>query len=121
MHALKSSDSGYKKFGEIYFSWINPLFIKAWKKHNIMTLNLFVPIGRVRFVFYDKAFPDKYREEIIGEDNYCRLTVPPEVWFGFQGLSDKPSLVANVSDIEHNDNEITKADINEFSFKWSEY
>ena len=120
MHALKSSDTGYRMFGEIYFSWINSLCIKAWKKHKIMTLNLIVPIGKVRFVFHDKAFPDQYREEIIGEDNYCRLTVPPEVWFGFQGLSDYPSLVANVSDIEHDDKEITKADTNAFAFKWSD-
>ena len=37
MHALKSSDTGYRMFGEIYFSWINSLCIKAWKKHKIMT------------------------------------------------------------------------------------
>ena len=43
-------------FGEIYFSNINSLCIKAWKKHKIMTLNLIVPIGKVRFVFHDKNF-----------------------------------------------------------------
>ena len=121
MHALKSSDIGYKTFGEVYFSWINPLSVKAWKKHNIMTLNLVVPIGKVRFVFHDAINPNEFREEIIGENNYCRLTVPPKIWFGFQGLSDHASLVTNISDIEHDDSEIHKADINTFSFKWSEY
>ena len=93
--------------------------VKAWKKHKIMTLNLLVPIGKVKFVFYDKTFPDQYREEIIGEDNYCRLTVPPDIWFGFQ-ISDYPSLVANISDIEHDDKENIKVDIDTFAFKWSE-
>ena len=57
MHFLKSSSNGYRKFGEVYFSWINENAIKAWKKHNKMTLNLVVPIGKVKFVFHDNKKP----------------------------------------------------------------
>ena len=121
LHALKKSDKGFKKFGEVYFSWINPKSIKAWKKHNLMTLNLIVPIGKIRFVFHNTMYPKVFRVEIVGEGNYCRLTVPPNIWFGFQNLSDHPSLVTNISDIEHQDSESDKAEINTFSFKWSEY
>ena len=52
-HVLKSSESSYDGFGEAYFSWLEPGAIKAWKKHLQMTMNLVVPIGKVRFVFYD--------------------------------------------------------------------
>ncbi len=121
LHALKKSDKGFKKFGEAYFSWINPKSIKAWKKHNLMTLNLIVPIGKIRFVFHNTMYPEVFRVEILGEGNYCRLTVPPNIWFGFQNLSDHASLVTNISDIEHQDSESDKAEINTFPFKWSEY
>ena len=51
MHAFKSSDNGFNAFWEAYFSWINEGVIKAWKCHQIMTLNLVVPLGEIRFVF----------------------------------------------------------------------
>ena len=37
MHMIKSSDPEFKKFGEIYFSCINPGVIKAWHIHKTMT------------------------------------------------------------------------------------
>ena len=39
---------------EAYFSIIKPGYIKAWKLHKKMTMNIVVPIGSVQFVFYDK-------------------------------------------------------------------
>ena len=52
-HALKNLDAGYNQFGEAYFSEIEPDKVKAWKRHRLMTLNLIVPIGEVRFVLFD--------------------------------------------------------------------
>ena len=51
LHALKKTDLGFSDFGEAYFSCIEKNQIKAWKKHKVMTLNLIVPYGRVKFVF----------------------------------------------------------------------
>ena len=53
LHGMKSSDPGYSGFGEAYFSRVEPGVIKAWKKHNLMTLNLVVCAGRIKFVVYD--------------------------------------------------------------------
>ena len=119
LHYLKSTDEGFNQFGEVYFSWINKNAIKAWKKHTKMTLNLVVPFGKVKFVFHNPKKPNVFREEIIGEDNYKRLTVPPGIWFGFHGISHESSLVANVSDILHDENEILRVEQNYFSFIWS--
>ena len=33
MHMLRNDDENFKKFGEIYFSSVNPKFIKAWHLH----------------------------------------------------------------------------------------
>lgn len=121
MHAIKVDDSGYVKFGEAYFSIINYFEVKAWKRHREMTLNLVVPIGKVKFVLYDdrKSKDGIFQEHVISIDNYCRLTIPPMVWMGFQGLSDKSSMLLNIADIKHNPKEADKKDIEEIEFNWS--
>lgn len=118
LHAIKKDDEGFNGLGEVYFSFINPNAIKAWKLHHRMTLNLVVPLGRVRFVFFEPQIPDVFRVEDIGEENYFRLTVPPGIWFGFKGLSDEPSLVANIADLKHDPNEVTKKNITDFEYEW---
>ena len=117
-HYLKKTDNGFKSFGEVYFSEIYAKQIKAWKRHLEMTLNLVVPYGNVRFVFIDDN--GDILEKIIGQKNYLRLTVPPGIWFGFQGTSETPySLITNVSDIEHSPDEVERKEIDYFKFNWN--
>ena len=115
LHALKNTSNSYKNFGEAYFSKINYMSIKGWKFHQKMLLNLIVPIGSVKFVFTDGQ--GNFREEKIGEHNYCRLSVPSEVWFAFQGL-EKQNLILNVSNILHDDNEVLKEDLSKYTYNW---
>jgi dTDP-4-dehydrorhamnose 3,5-epimerase len=121
MHAMKSHDPGFSGFGEAYFSVVSYNAIKAWKRHHEMTLNLVVPVGKIRFVLFDdrKASNTQFQEVIISKDNYCRLTVPPMVWIGFQGLSDNGSMLLNIADIEHNPHEVDKKNIDQIEFNWS--
>lgn len=118
LHAMKSTDAGYHGFGEAYFSIIEKGAVKAWKKHQKMTLNLVVPHGEVRFVFFS---PDlKFcRTENIGTNNYVRLTVPPGIWFGFQGIAFPYSLLLNVADMVHDTNEVSRKTIGEINFNWN--
>ena len=53
MHGMKSYDPGFSGFGEAYFSVVNHNAIKAWKRHHEMTLNLVVPVGKIKFVLFD--------------------------------------------------------------------
>ena len=118
-HFLNFDDQCYKGFGEVYFSFINFGIIKGWKLHTKMTMNLVVPLGNVGFVFYDeenKLFV-KYK---IGENNYQRITVPPNIWFAFKGLSSKDNLVVNLADIKHDPNESKKAEISKFTYQWGD-
>lgn len=113
LHALKYNEISFNNFGEAYFSFVNIGAIKAWKKHNKMTLNLIVPIGNVKFVFVSEDL--LYRKEIIiGNSNYSRITVPPGIWFGFQGLDERINLVLNIADILHEPNESDRVSISEF-------
>ena len=124
LHGVKKDDIGFNGFGEAYFSTIETGTIKAWKRHEVMTLNLIVPLGEVRFVFYDGREESKtlglINDITISRDNYNRLTVPPGIWMGFQGLGKGTNMVLNIADIKHDPNEqinvgIDKMNIN---FRW---
>jgi dTDP-4-dehydrorhamnose 3,5-epimerase len=121
MHAMKESSVGYAGFGEAYFSQIEKNSIKAWKRHKNMTLNLVVPIGKIRFILFDdrEISNGQFQEVIISMDNYCRLTVPPMIWMGFQGLSNGGSMLLNIADMEHDPHEVVKKNIEEIEFNWS--
>ena len=120
MHAMKESDTGCDNFGEAYFSEINHNAIKAWKRHKEMTLNIIVPAGKIKFVLFDdrEATNSQFQEVIISRNNYCRLTIPPMVWVGFQGLSDGVSLLLNIANIRHNPEESETRNIEEIEFNW---
>ncbi len=117
LHILKATDAEFIKFGEAYFSFIKYGAIKAWKLHRNMTLNLVVPIGAVKFVFFSRG--ERYLNTItLGEDNYSRLTVKPGIWFGFKGVGVGTSLILNVADIQHDPGEVVRKDKSEISFDW---
>tara|TARA_Y100001960_G_C14252086_1_gene623377 strand:+ start:140 stop:568 length:429 start_codon:yes stop_codon:yes gene_type:complete len=116
-HAMKSLDNSYKGFGEAYFSFVKFKAIKAWKKHKKMQMNLIVPLGSVKFVFFDDT-NKKFRVEIIGKENYSRLFVPQGVFFGFQGLNKFDNLILNISDISHDPNEVIKKSLDSINFDW---
>ena len=118
LHALKNSDPGFNGFGEIYFSLVEQGAVKAWKCHQSMTLNLVVPIGEVRFVFHLTNEKHSFRTENIGEERYVRLTVPPGIWFGFQGKASRSSLLMNVADIEHDPDEVERKSVSSFAYEW---
>ena len=119
MHALKNSDNGFNGFGEVYFSWAERGTIKAWKCHQHMTMNLVVPIGEVNFVFHIKDQKNNFRFENIGEKKYVRLTVPPGIWFGFQGRGSGRSLIMNLADMAHDPDEVLRNSASQFSYNWS--
>lgn len=117
LHAMKQHDAGFADFGEAYFSWVDKGAVKAWKRHLRMTMNVVVPVGQVRFVFRVDDF-DAFRVEEIGVARYVRLTVPPGIWFGFQGLSGPQSLVLNMANLPHDPNEVQRLATSEMEYGW---
>ena len=121
MHAMKETSAGYAGFSEAYFSQIDKGAIKAWKRHKKMTLNLIVPVGEIKFVLFDdrEVTNNQFQEIIISKDNYCRLTVPPMVWVGFQGLSNDGSMLLNIANVEHDPDEVDRQEIAKINYDWS--
>lgn len=118
LHAMKNTDHGFKGFGEAYFSWVMQSSVKAWKRHLRMTMNLVVPVGSVRFVFMHNE-DHSVREVTIGTDCYARLTVPPGIWFGFQGLAAPQSLVLNLANIIHDPDEVERLPASFLDYMWN--
>lgn len=125
MHMLKCTDPWFKKFGEIYFSTINPGFVKAWHVHKKMTLHYAVPVGTIKLVLYDGRIgsptPRMVQEIVIGHLKYCLVTIPPGVASGFVGVGEATAVVANCSDIPHDPAEIERIDpsSNTIPYRWT--
>ena len=112
---LNNSDKSFNGFGEIYTSSIHYNSIKAWKCHKENKLNLFVLSGKVKFVFYDLT---NFLEIILDSENLQMISLPPNLWFGFQGLKKPSSLILSISNHLHSEDEIVRKEINEILHNW---
>ncbi len=126
MHMLRANEPHFIKFGEVYFSMIRPNVIKAWKRHKEMTLNIAVPIGRVRLVAYDdrENSPSTkiFNEFLLGpSDLYALITIPPMLWYGFQNIGPTDAFLANCATIPHNPEESEQLNIENsvIDFSWT--
>jgi dTDP-4-dehydrorhamnose 3,5-epimerase len=119
-HGMKKNDIGFVDFGEVYFSFINKDAIKGWKLHKKMTLNLIAPIGEIKFNFIDSRPDSKTYNSLfeinLSEKDYCRLTVPPNIWFAFKGVGEGINMLTNIADISHDPNEVLRKELNEIQF-----
>lgn len=122
LHAVKKSDVGFHGFGEAYFSIIAFDAIKAWKKHKQMTLNLIVPVGKIKFVMYDdrqnSMTKGNFYEVILSLGNYQRLTIPSNIWMGFKGLGRDVNMLLNIADFEHDPSEAEMLEIDKIDYRW---
>lgn len=110
---IKKNDKNYKKFGELYFTWVKNNYLKGWKFHKKMHMNLTVPVGKIRCMFYDKKTNKKIILD-LSENKPGTLYVPPKIWFAFQNIDKKKdSLLINFSNIIHNKNETINKDFKE--------
>jgi dTDP-4-dehydrorhamnose 3,5-epimerase len=114
MKMMTSGDDVFSRFGEVYFSAVNPGAVKGWHRHREMTLNYAVVVGMIKFVLIDdrpgSPTEGEVQELFIGPENYVLVTVPPMVWNGFKGVSVVPAIVANCTDIPHRPDEIERLD-----------
>ena len=124
MHMLREDDPEFERFGEIYFSVVNPGVVKGWHLHKKMTLNYCVVSGMIKLVLYDsRTSSSTYRQiqEIsMGEDNYCLVKIPVGVTNGFKGMGVKPAIVANCATLAYSPEEIVRIDPfnNDIPYKW---
>lgn len=122
LHVLKSSAPGFKGFAEAYFSTVLPGITKGWKRHRRVTLNIAVPVGRIRFVVHDDRARSptcgRFFEVSLAPENYARLTVAQGLWTAFRGVGSGTNLLLNIIDEEHDPTESEDVDLSTFPFNW---
>jgi dTDP-4-dehydrorhamnose 3,5-epimerase len=122
-HGMKASDKGYNGFGEAYLSTVNYDIIKPWKKHLKMTLNLIVPVGKIRFVLFDDRVDSstngQFMDISLSMDNYSRLTIPPQIWVAFRGEDTPQNILLNIANLEHNIEEVVRLELNKIPYNWN--
>ncbi len=123
MHMLRNDQKIFSKFGEIYFSYTHPNVVKAWHYHKEMTLNYAVIYGEVKLVLFDdrenSTTKGNLMELYFSPENYNLITVPPKIWNGFKTVGSKPAILANCSDIPHDDNEVLRKDYQDQSIPYN--
>lgn len=123
-HVIRNFDPGYNGFGEVYISTIKPGSVKAWKKHLKMTCNFIVPVGEIKVVVHDKRVSSstfgQINEFLISPENYFRLTIPPELWYGFTGKGARENIMINFTDIPHDPSEQINVAVEniDIHYKW---
>ena len=111
---LQRDGNFFTKFGEAYLSTVKKNQIKGWKKHTKMTCNLVVITGEIEFIIHDFRDEDstilESKNFILNQEEYKKLTIPPNLWFAFRGVKKK-NVVLNITDIIHDDAEVLGKDI----------
>ena len=125
LHMLKNDSRLFKQFGEVYFSEIHSGLVKAWKRHKKQSQNLVVPLGEIWLVIYDDRPNSNTHRKIaqykVGRPKDYRLIhIPPMLWYGFQGIGDQTSMIANCTDLSHNPEEMESlsADTSQITYQW---
>ena len=121
---MRNDADYFQGFGEIYFSTMKGGTIKAWRMHSRMQQNFVVPTGQVRLVIFDDREGSRTKgaisEYILSREDYFLVRIPVELWYGFQNLSGSESLIANMSSIPHDANEIFRLPVEakEIPYEW---
>ncbi len=126
LHMLRHDAPEFTRFGECYFSEVFPGAIKAWKRHQRQTQILAVPVGRIRMALYDdrESSPTRGKLQVLElgrPDAYCRIQIPPHLWYGFSGLGSSPALLVNCADLVHDPAESDNRPVDDPSipYRWS--
>ena len=125
LHMLKNDSRLFKQFGEVYFSEIHSGLVKAWKRHKKQSQNLVVPLGKIWLVIYDDR-PNSNTHRKIAQyklgrpKDYRLIHIPPMLWYGFQGIGDQTSMIANCTDLSHDPEEMESlsADTSQIQYQW---
>jgi dTDP-4-dehydrorhamnose 3,5-epimerase len=114
MKMQEATDDEYAGFGEIYFSTVYPGVVKGWHMHLNTILNYAVVSGMIKLVLYDDRENSPTRGElmeiIMGEENYCLVQIPSNVWNGFKGVGTKTAIVADLTNNPHAVDEMVRLD-----------
>ncbi len=125
-HMMARGRPPFEQFGEIYFSSVKPMVVKAWHLHTQMTLNYVCLASSVMVGLVDPESGESSFSVLNTDSNYFLLTIPPGIWNGFRvplNVPQEEALVANCATLPHDPDEIIRIHPDDFEFKfyWGDY
>ena len=88
MEIMRSDDSFFKKFGQVYMTSAYPGVVKGWHYHKKQADNMAVVRGMMKIVLYDSRKKSKTYGEIneifAGIHNPVLVHIPAFVYHGFK-------------------------------------
>jgi len=128
MEILRSDDSIFEKFGQVYLTVAYPNVVKGWHWHKKQTDFFTVVKGNAKVVLFDmrdgSKTKGKIEEFVIGENNPALLKIPAMVAHGFTPADDNPCFIINcpteVYNREHPDEERVPFDTDKIPYDWGE-
>jgi dTDP-4-dehydrorhamnose 3,5-epimerase len=99
MEMLRSDDTLFQKFGQVYVSVAYPGVVKGWHYHKRQTDYFTIVKGMMKVVLYDqrKESPTfgELNEFFMGELNPVLLVIPPLVVHGMKAIGTEPGYLVN--------------------------
>jgi len=109
MEILRSDEEIFEKFGQLYMTTNYPGVVKAWHYHKKQTDNVCCVKGMIKMALYDSRDNSETKGEIdeffIGEQNPMLISIPPEVYHGWKGMSGTESIVVSAPTEPYNHKE----------------
>lgn len=119
MEMLRSDDTFFEKFGQVYLSVCNPGYVKGWHYHRNQRDNFVVVHGKGLVVLYDRRDGSKTYKEInefeLGTDDPTLVSIPAGVLHGIECVGDNPCHLVNIPNIPYNYEEPDEFRIDPFS------
>lgn len=99
MEILRSDDSEFIKFGQLYMTTAYPGVVKGWHYHKKQIDSFSVVKGMIKLVLYDAREKSKTHKEVneffLGEHNPILVQIPNFVYHGFKCVSETEAIVIN--------------------------
>jgi dTDP-4-dehydrorhamnose 3,5-epimerase len=99
MEMLRSDESLFLKFGQIYASATYPGVVKGWHLHRRQVDNFVCVAGMVKLVIYDPRRDSPTFKEVneffIGSHNPLLVQVPAGTYHGWKCISRETAVVVN--------------------------
>ena len=106
MEMLRADDPLFEGFGQVYVTGCRRGVAKAWHYHKIQSDYFCCIHGTARLVLYDPRgnSPTKgaLMEFLLGPENLQLVSIPPEVYHGFQCVSGHEAIMMNIPTVPYN-------------------
>ena len=100
MEILRSDDTLFRQFGQVYMTTAYPGVVKGWHYHKVQYDNFTCVGGMMQLVLYDARKESSTYKEIneffVGPHHPLVVQIPPWVFHGFKAVGNQEAVVINI-------------------------